>query len=163
TPPGAVVNAELLYRDRALGQLTLPFLGRDEFLAGLRLEMPTLFVRLGNESVACQTFVSTQCRGLMAGAVLVSPTSLVPLLDLDLEFRCARPGSAFRVPACLSSSQLANRHALVSVIPRRYPRRLGTWVATWLLGDRALATQRVRGISQRHFQRSLRISDTRFV
>jgi hypothetical protein len=165
SPPGAAVKAELLYRERVLGELTLPFLGREEFLQGLRLEMPTLFVRLGNESVACQTFVSTQCRGLMAGAVLVSPTSLVPLLDLDLqvEFRCERTGSTFRAPACLSSSQLANRHALVSAIPRRYPRRLGTWAATWLLGDRALASQRVRGISQRHFQRSLRISDTRFV
>jgi hypothetical protein len=164
-PPGAAATAELLFRDHVLGQVTLPFLGRDEFLQNLRLQMPTLFVRLGNESVACQTFVSSQCRGFLASAVLASPTSLVPLLDLDLqvEFRCERSGSSFRVPACLCSSQLANRTALVSVVPRRYPRRIGAWVATWLLGDRPLASQRVRGISQRTFQRSLRISDTRFV
>jgi hypothetical protein len=127
--------------------------------------MPTLCVRLGTQTVACQTFVSSQCRGLLASAVLTSPTSLVPLLDLELqvEFRCERGGSVTRVPASLCSSQLGGRQALVTVVPRRYPRRIGTWVATWLLGDRPLASQRVRGISQRHFQRSLRISDTRFV
>ncbi len=164
-PPGATVAAEVLYREHTLGELTLPFLGRDDFLRGLRLQMPTLFVRLGTESVACQTFVSSQCRGLLASAVLSSPTSLVPLLDLDLqvEFRAERGGSALRVPACLCSTQLAGRTALATVAPRRYPRRMGAWVATWLLGDKPLTSQRVRGISQRHFQRSLRISDTRFV
>jgi hypothetical protein len=164
-PPCTTVAAELLYRDHVLGQLTLPFLSRDDFLANLRLQMPTLFVRLGENSVACQTFVSNQCRGLVASAVLLSPTSLVPLLDLDLqvEFRCERSGSAVRVPACLCSSQLAGRQAMVTVVPRRYPRRLGSWTATWLLGDKPVASQRVRGISQRHFQRSLRLSDTRFV
>jgi len=97
--------------------------------------------------------------------LLVSPTSLVPLLDLDLqvEFRNERDGSISRVPASLSSSQMAGRQALVTVVPRRHPRRQGTWTATWLLGDRPLASQRIRGISPRHFQRSLRISDTRFV
>jgi hypothetical protein len=165
-PPQAdTVTAELLYRAHVLGQLTLPFLSREDFLKNLRLQMPTLFVRLGEESVACQTFVSNQCKGLLASAVLVSPTSLAPLLDLDLqvEFRCERDGSAFKVPARLCSSQLAGRQALFNVVPRRHPRRLGAWVATWLLGDRPLASQRIRGISQRHFQRSLRISDTRFV
>src|SRR5947209_4254144 len=167
TPPGATAEAEVLYREHSLGRITLPFLSREDFLQNLRLQMPTLFVRLGAETVACQTFVSSQCKGLLASAVLTSPTSLVPLLDLDLqvEFRCERGGSALRVPACLCSSQLQGRQALVTVVPRRYPRRIGTWVATWLLGNRPLpgGTQRVRGISQRHFQRSLRVSDTRFV
>jgi hypothetical protein len=164
-PPGETVTVELLCRDKVLGQLALPFLSKDDFLQNLRLQMPTLCVRLGTQTVACQTFVSSQCRGLLASAVLTSPTSLVPLLDLELqvEFRCERGGSVTRVPASLCSSQLGGRQALVTVVPRRYPRRIGTWVATWLLGDRPLASQRVRGISQRHFQRSLRISDTRFV
>jgi hypothetical protein len=164
-PPGVTVAAEVLYREHVVGQLTLPYLSREEFLRGLRLQMPTLFVRLGAETVACQTFVSSQCRGLLASAVLSSPTSLVPLLDLDLqvEFRAERGGSPVRSPATLCSTQLAGRTALVTVAPRRYPRRMGAWVATWLLGDRPLSSQRVRGISQKHFQRSLRISDTRFV
>jgi hypothetical protein len=165
TPPGETTVVDLLCRDKVLGQLSLPFLSKDEFLQNLRLQMPTLCVRLGTQTVACQTFVSNQCRGLLASAVLTSPTSLVPMLDLELqvEFRCERSGSILRVPASLCSSQLGGRQALVTVVPRRYPRRIGTWVATWLLGDRPLASQRVRGISQRHFQRSLRISDTRFV
>jgi hypothetical protein len=164
-PPGITTTAELLFREHALGSVSLPHLSREDFLQGLRLQMPTLFVRLGTESVACETFVSNQCKGLLASAVLTSPTSLVPLLDLDLqvEFKCERTGTATRVPAALCSSQLAGRQALVAVVPRRYPRRLGTWTAAWLLSNRTLATQRVRGISQRHFQRSLRISDTRFI
>ncbi|HTU17122.1 MAG TPA: hypothetical protein VMG10_03605 [Gemmataceae bacterium] len=164
-PPGDNVSVELLCRDKVLGQLALPFLSKDEFLQNLRLQMPTLCVQLGTQTVACQTFVSSQCRGLLASAVLTSSTSLVPMLDLELqvEFRCERGGSVTRVPACLCSSQLGGRQALVTVVPKRYPRRIGTWVATWLLGDRPLASQRVRGISQRAFHRSLGIADTRFV
>jgi hypothetical protein len=84
-------------------------------------------------------------------------------LDLQVEFRCERGGSAVRTPARLSSSQLAGRTAMVSVTPKRHPRRIGNWTATWLLHDQPLAVQRIRGISARAFQRSLRVSDTRFV
>ena len=128
--------------------------------------MPTLFVRLGEESVACQTFVPAQCRGLIATGMLVSPTSLVPLLDMDLQvlFECERDGTTFRAPACLTSSQLTGTQPRWStVVPSRHPRRIGVWTATWLIGEHVLAKQRIRGISQRHFQRSLRLSDTRFV
>lgn len=164
TPPTTTI-AELLWRDHVLGQLTLPVLGRDEFLDSLRLILPTLFVRLGDESVACQTFVSTQCRGLVASAVLVSPTSLAPLAELEMqvEFRSERGGTVYAVPIRLSSSQLAARQTLLTVTPRRFPRRMGTWTATWQIAGRPLASHRIRAISQRHFQRSLRISDARFV
>jgi len=164
-PPGLTVTAELLYRNHVLGQLSLPFLTREEFLQGLRLQMTNLFVRLGTETVACQTFVANQCTGLLASAVLTSPTSLVPLVDLDLqvEFRSERDDALVRMPVRLSSSQLAGRQALITVAPRKHPRRLGAWSATWLVADRLLASQRIQGISQRQFIRSLRISDTRFV
>jgi hypothetical protein len=164
-PPGATVASEVIYRNHILGQLTLPVLGRDEFIQGLRLQMPTLFVRLGEESVACQTFVATQCKGLLANAVVTSPSSLVPLLDMDLqvEFRCERTDSSYSVPVRLSSTQLAGRQALIAVVPRKFPRRMGTWMVTWLLGSRPLASTRVRAISLKHFMRSLRVSDTRFV
>ncbi len=97
--------------------------------------------------------------------MLLSPTSLAPVLDMDLaiEFRCDRGGTAHRTPVRLCSSQLAGRQALIAVTPRRHPRRIGAWTATWLLGDRPLATQHLRAISQNHFRRSLRLSDTRFV
>lgn len=163
--PTATTSAELLWRHHVLGQLTLPVIRREEFVPNLRLHMPTLFVRLGEESVACQTFVSSQCRGLLASAILTSPTSLIPLLDLDLqvEFRSERGGASHTVAARLCSSQLAGRQALVTVTPRRFPRRIGSWLATWRLGDQVLASHRVRAISQRHFLRSLRVSDSRFV
>jgi hypothetical protein len=165
-PPGRVTQAELLFREKVLGRIDLPFLSREEFVEGLRLQMPTLFVRVGENTVACETFVTTQCRGLMAGAVITSPTSLVPLLDLDLqvEFRSEHGGPPVRVPARLCSSQLGGRQALVSVVLKQLPRRLGVWKATWMLADRALAEpMKVRGISQHRFRRSLRVSDTRFV
>jgi len=164
TPPRTTA-AEVMWRNTSLGQLTLPVLSRDEFVQQLRVMMPTLFVRLGEQNVACQTFVATQCKGLMASALLTSPTSLVPLLDLDLhvEFRSDRTGAVCNAPVQLSSSQLANRQALVTVVPRKFPRRIGTWTATWMLGDRPLVTQRIKAISLGHFQKSLRVSDTRFV
>lgn len=156
---------EVLWKNHILGQLTLPVLTCEDFLRNLRLQMPTLFVRIADESVACQTFVATQCRGLLASAVLISPTSLVPLLDIGLqvELRSERSAATHRVPARLCSSQLAGRQALVTVVPRKFPRRIGTWQCTWLVGDRPLASQQIRAISQRTFQRSLRVSDVRFI
>ncbi len=164
-PPTRTVVAEVMWRTTSLGQVTLPVVGRDEFVQQLRVQMPTLFVRLGDQNVACQTFVSTQCRGLIASALITSPTSLVPLMDLDLhvEFRSERSGAVCKSPVQLASTQLATRQALVTVVPRKFPRRIGTWTATWMLGDRPLVTQRVKAISLRQFQKSLRVSDTRFV
>jgi hypothetical protein len=164
-PPPQTTVAELLYRNHVLGQLTLPVLSREEFLSRLQLVMPTLYVRFGDQTVACQTFVATQCRGLLASALITSPTSLVPLMDLglQLEIRSERGGPAQTVPARLCSSQLAGRQALITVVPKFSRRRIGSWSATWLLGDQPLAVQQLRAISQRTFRRSLRISDTRFV
>jgi hypothetical protein len=163
--PAQALPAELLWRGHVLGQLTLPHLSREEFVQRLALQMPTLSVGLGDQSVSCQTFVATQCRGLMATALLTSPTSLAPIKDLGLqvEFRCERGGPAHRVPVQMTSSQLRSKQALITVQPRRLPRRIGTWLATWFLEDRPLATQRVRAISKAAFIRSLRISETRFV
>jgi hypothetical protein len=163
--PHGPQSAQFLWKQQRFGQLTIPFVSREEFVQKVQLQMPTLFVRLGTQSVACQTFVSTQCRGLMASGVLSGPTSLVPLLDLGLhvEFRSERGAAVHQVPAQLSSSQLSERQALVAIVPRRIPRRIGTWIATWVLADRPLATQRIRAISQRQFHRSLRVVDTRFV
>jgi hypothetical protein len=165
SPLGQSTIAELSYRNRPLGQLALPVINREEFMARLRLQMPTLFVRLGDQSVACRTFVANQCRGLLASAMVTSPSSLAPLLDLgmEVEFRSERQGSIQRIPIRLVNSQLLGQEALITVVPRALPRRIGSWVATWLIGDRPLATQRIRAISQRHFERSLRVVDTRFV
>jgi hypothetical protein len=163
--PKQNTSAELLWQSHVLGRMTLPCLGREDFIGRLSLQMPTLSVRLGEQTVACQTFVATQCKGLVATAVLTSPTSLVPVLDLGLrvEFRSERGGASHTVPVQLCSSQLKGKQALVTVAPRKFPRRIGTWLATWMLDDHPLMTQRIRAISKQHFLRSLRVSETRFV
>src|SRR5262249_17692438 len=78
-PPKQTTNAEVIWRHHRLNEITLPVVQRSDFLDKLKLQHATLAVRLGDQTVACQTFVSTQCRGLLASAVLTSPTSLVPL------------------------------------------------------------------------------------
>src|SRR5213078_952932 len=55
--PVFTTYAEVWWRHRPLGRLTLPVLPADEFTQNLRLVAPTLFVRLGEQCVACQTFV----------------------------------------------------------------------------------------------------------
>jgi hypothetical protein len=159
------LTAEIYWKNHSLGQLTLPVLSREDFLQRLGLQMPTLQVRLGSQTVACQTFVSTQCKGLIASTLLTSPFSLVPILDLGLhvEFRSERGGAVQTVPAQLSSSQLRGRQALVSVVPPRFPKRIGSWLATWIIDGHPMATQRVRAISKRSFHRSLRFSDAYFL
>jgi hypothetical protein len=164
-PPAQATTAELLWRTTSLGQVALPVLSRDEFLAGLRVQMPALFARIGEQFVACQTFVATQCRGLMASALITSPTSLVPLreMELQVEFRPEQGEAGFTAVAPLTSSQLAGRQALVSLMPEKFPRRVGDWNIIWQVGGRPLLTQRFRAISLAGFQKSLRICDTRFV
>src|SRR5689334_11239576 len=78
-PPAETATAELVWRGQFLTRVHLPVLGRAEFVQGLRLQHPTLAVCLGEQTVACQTFVSTQCRGLVASALLSAPTSLAPV------------------------------------------------------------------------------------
>jgi hypothetical protein len=164
-PPRQTVSAEVFWKNHSQGQLALPVLGMDEFIQRLGLQMPTLSVRLGNESVACQTFVCTQCKGLIATALVTSPTSLAPILDLGLhvEFRSERSSAVQKIPAQLCSSQLRGRQALVTVAPPRFPKHIGSWLATWVLNGHPLATQRIRAISKKHFQRSLRVSDSHFL
>jgi hypothetical protein len=162
--PARSTSAELHWRNRVLGRLDLPVLNEDEFIDQLRLQLPTIHVGLGAQTVVCQTFVTNQCHGLQASAVLASPTSLAPLADLSLVLELCRDDGTLvsRVPVHLSSSQLRARQALVTAsLPR--PRRSGTSQVRWLLGDHLLASQKVRGITKKQFLRSLRISATRFV
>ncbi|MBM4068363.1 MAG: hypothetical protein FJ271_05395 [Planctomycetes bacterium] len=162
--PPRSTTAEVLWKTRSLGQMTLPILTRDEFCRQLNLQMPTLSAQLGEQAVACQTFVSTQCQGLIVTAILSAPTSLAPILDLGLrvELRAEGRGQTHDVPVQLTSSQLRGRQAVITVVPPR-PRRIGAWQATWLLGNQPLASQRICAISRPHFLRSLRISEARFI
>ncbi len=158
-------NVELYWRSTLLIQAVLPLLTMDEFVENLRVESPTIFVRLGEHTVPCQAFVGTQCRGIMAGGRLLSPTSLLPLVDLDpsIEFTDHRSRQTHTVPLRLISSQLVQNEALVNVACPRRPRRLGVWSASWVLSGRVLARSEARVISQSAFRRSLYVADSRYV
>jgi hypothetical protein len=161
--PTRAGTAELRFRGRSLGRIDLPFLTEEAFLDQLSLQLPTVHVALGAQTVVCQTFVNTQCQSLYASALLASPSSLAPVADLSLRVELCREDGALveTVPIHLSSSQLRARQALIAVgLPR--PRRIGTFLIRWMLGERQLAGQKVRGISKKQFLRSLRISSTRF-
>jgi hypothetical protein len=88
----------------------------------------------------------------------------MPIQDMGMyvELRREEGGAACRVPVELSSSQLRANQALVTVVPPK-PRRMGTWQVTWYLGEKLLASQTIKAISQRQFVRSLRVVSTRFV
>jgi hypothetical protein len=164
-PPQTTI-AQLLWRNHHLGQLTIPVFAGPEYVQQLRLDMPTFFVRLGSQNVACQTFVAPQGKAIQASAVLSSfHGSLAPLMDLGVKvvFRAEKDKIDHEVPVPLCSSQLQARQALLTAAPPKLRRRLGYWTATWLVGDQVLGVQRVRAISHRAFHSSLRISDTRFV
>jgi hypothetical protein len=184
-PPTQRTTVELLWKDRSLGQMTLPVLTRAAFVRGLAVELATPAARLGEHIVPCQTYVSSQCQELLASAVLTSPTALAPIVDLEprVEFgpeRGASVAPAVRLPATpggespaprgagqemsmrLTGAQLAEQRALVTVGLRK-PRRVGAWQVTWRLDGRILATQRLRAVSKPQFVRSLRVVDTRLI
>lgn len=163
--PALSVVGELLWKHRLLSRVTVPVLTADEFLAGLHLSLPTVSARLGAQAVAARTFVASQCKGLVASAVIRSPRPLAPVADLGLRvaFRNERANAEYEVPVALSSSQLAAREALVTAVPPKQPRRVGAWTVSWRVGTRELARQQVQGIPAKRFEQSLRVSDTRFV
>src|SRR5262245_44956870 len=162
-PPACTCFAEVLFRGRPMAQLTLPVVSREEYVSGVRLEMPPAYVRLGAEAVACQTFVSGQCRGLLASGVLSNPAGLLPFLDVELEveFRCERTGATQRIPARLTSSQLQGKSALVSVAPPRHPRRQGVWTVTWFVGGRGMGRGGGRGLPRHTVETGPRSSTIR--
>ena len=141
-------------------------LSRDDFQKGVQLQLPTLSVRLSGQTLACQTFVGSQCQGLVASALIQASSSLVPIVDLGLRVELrpekAQAEAIADVAVALSSTQLRGKQALVAtMLPK--PRRQGVFLVTWFLEGRALAVQRIKAISDKKFLRSLRISTTRFV
>ncbi|MCE9533978.1 MAG: hypothetical protein K8T89_23075, partial [Planctomycetes bacterium] len=158
-------NGEVFWRTHLMGKIDLQILTREEFVGDLRIHLPTIFVDVGGQNVAAQSFVASQCRGLSATAIVRSATGLAPLLDVGLKvvFRWDRTGRTDEVPVPLVASQLAGREAMISVSPLKRPKRVGEWSISWMVGDTTLACQRVRALSPKAFLDSLRIIDTRFV
>lgn len=164
--PSESQTALLFIHDRPLGNFEIPILSENDFLNGLSIESPTIFVTMGSKQVNCQTFVSTQGQGMTVVALLRSrSTQLAPLASLPLEAwfqREDKPGPTWVAPIVLAGSQLQTRQAMVAVKPPKPLRYTGTWQITWRWGNHELCRHRCRIISQRAFCRSLRVSDTRF-
>jgi hypothetical protein len=163
--PGSPTVAEMTWRDRTLGRAEIGILSKETFLESLRLQLPTLHVRIGEESVAAQTFVASQCSGLSMAGLLTAPTSLAPIVECGLtaEVHGEFGDVLASVPVPLSGMQMASRQALVAAVPRKLPRKSGTWTVRWLVGGRELATTRARAISPAIARRSLQLVGTRFV
>jgi hypothetical protein len=158
-------KATVHYQANPLGQVLIPYLAADVFFRDLSLRSPTIFALLGNYNVACQTLVEDQCRGLSAGGILASPTSLLPLSDFNLRVEVAdrRTGRTQSVSVPFTGSQLVGKEVSLSVILPTWPHGVGTCSTRWILGDRLLAHAEVRVISQSAFLQSLYLGEGRFL
>lgn len=185
-PTKELRSVEVLWRDRPVAQTAVQSLSPTEFMAGLRIERATTFARLGDYTVPCRAVLTKQCSGLLAAALLRSPTSLLPLADLDLhvefaEFprRAGMSGTSgngseetwenhgdnprYIVPVRLTGSQLAQKEAQVIVAAPRSPKRIGLWVVSWKSGRQTLARSEVRILAKKSLGKSLYSADARYV
>jgi hypothetical protein len=164
-PPAHPTEAVLFWRSNVLGRLVLPFLAEEEFLRGLRVESPALLAQLGPYAVPCEAVVADQCRGLWASALLTSPTSLLPLLDLDLSVTFTDHGADCdqTVPVCLARRQFVGRRALLSAGAPGWAGPPGPWSVRWTAGGRWLAASAACAVSPRTFRESLYLLDGRYV
>ena len=162
--PPKTVFADLRWRERSLGQLTLPVLPQAAFLDQLQLVEGTIHVRLGTETRVCRGYVTTQAKELYASAILRSPTSLVPLADLVLAVEVIERSGTVRErhEAFLSSGQLAGTQALV-MTPLRKPRGSGRLIVRWTVAGESRFETPLQGLTLPAFRRSLRLSATRFL
>jgi len=162
--PAASTHAELLWRGRVIARVELPVIDAPTFVRGLQLHLPAVGVRVGRRQSAARTFVASQYRGLVAGAVLSSPTILAPLeaLGITAEFRHDDSDRGVEIEIHLSESQRAACEALVTAIGPRPSRRPGIWTVTWRVGSTVLATQQVRAVSRRLFFEPVQLIELRF-
>ncbi|HXG11527.1 MAG TPA: hypothetical protein VNK04_17360 [Gemmataceae bacterium] len=163
-PPPRPAVAWICWRSRPLDRIVIPYLTVEEFVAGLQLEAPTIFALLEGHSIPCRAVVADQVPDLMACALLKSPTSLLPVVDLNLTLEVAEPrGGHFQAfPVHLAASQIIARQALVSVRPAWRPGPLdGTWEVRWTVTGRVLGQSELRVLSPDAFQRSIYMTDAR--
>jgi hypothetical protein len=162
--PSGPVAAALLWRSYPLGKLTLPYLAQEDFLRGLRMESSALVAQVGKYAVPCEAVVAEQCRGLRASGLLTSPTSLLPLLDLDLSVTFTDHGAhtSQTVPVCLSLQQLTGRQALLGAGVPGWPGPPGPWSARWTAAGRWLAGSAACALSAQELRQSIYLIDGRY-
>jgi hypothetical protein len=164
-PPQRPVSGEICWRGHVLSKVQLSYVSADDYLARLRVEAPTVFARLAGRHVPCRAVVASQCCGLSTGALLTSPTCLLPLIDFDLhvEVTDVRSGAIQRLPLSLSRADLAGRQAAVQAAPEGLPSWGTCWEFRWVVAERVLGRTALRTISQAAFEESLFLIDARYV
>ncbi len=161
--PTQTTQAELFWRQRSLGSVTLPIVSAEEFLAKLRFDQAAVFVQLADGAQACQAFLKPQCRGLYASAQISSPVALAPLADFQISAVVTAPDEEPRPQTIrLSSSQLRARQAIVALeLPR--PRKTGHYRVRWLIDEREQARVLVRVATAGQLSKALHLSAVRFL
>jgi hypothetical protein len=146
-PPCGAEKVTIYWQTHVLADVALPYLAVEDFLGGLRLESPVVFAHVGQHHVACQALVEGQSRGLVASALVVSRTRLLPLLDLDLtvDFIDHASGQTEHIALPLSGVQAGATQAILNAVWTGGPAGVGTWFVRFppLVGRRSRAgTQR---------------------
>ncbi|HEX3316019.1 MAG TPA: hypothetical protein VHR72_14065 [Gemmataceae bacterium] len=156
--------AELRYQNSSLGQLTLPVVSQADYLRTLELGEAIVHVRLGDETCACRSYVTSQAKEMYASALLAAPTNLVPLADLvvAVELVSKNREPIARSEVRLSGTQLAASQAL-TMTPLRRPRGSGAFGVRWTIAGECRAESAIVGLTPTLFRRSLRLSSTRFL
>lgn len=156
--------AEIRWRGTSIGQVSLPMLREADFLQHLTVQMPTVGIVLGAQTVACQAYVGTQAKGAIASAVLSSATSLAPLVDLHptLEVQVEDRAAPLRLPLSLNGKQLAARQALVSVAVPKAPLK-HNWTAAWVVAGRVLAQHALQPVQRAYLARTLQLVGVRYL
>ena len=162
--PRTTLTGDLLWKNRVIVPVAIPVMTPEMFLVNLRVSNPTITVRLGGQSVAANAYVSKDCQGLFASAVLSSPYTLASVAELGLsvEFKSERTGRVFAVPIPLSAGQRASSETVVTAACPKIPRRAGGWTVVWRVGKDEMTRRRVEVVSARRFEESVRVLDTRF-
>lgn len=154
----------IVWRGRPVCSLTIPRVGEADFLRHLAVQLPTVGLIMGDQTVACQSYVASQVQGAVASAILSSATSLVPLLDLQpiLEVAPDKHPMPLRFPLSLNPRQLADRQALVNVcIPKTVVKH--PWNVAWIIAGRTMARQPLRPMPASALSRSLRVLGLRYL
>lgn len=161
--PATTVTAEITFKNRPFGSITIDVVNQAEFIQDLRLNLPTAFVTLQRRSVACQTFIANQQQGLAANGIVRSRYGLAPLLDLGLSVQFHHLGTSEHVQQIvpLTVTQLAGREAIVGAMPPKLPKKAGEWLIRWHCGTKLLAESRLNTVTAKTFETNLRLCGSR--
>lgn len=162
--PHEPIVVQLFHRNWTLGQINLPVVSKQRFLAELECRTPTAHVRLAGRYVACRSFVAAQSRGVLASLILASPWSLTPLLEMGLRLEIYNADGELvgEEHPGLTSSVLANQEAVI-LAAVSIPRKKGNWRLDWMLGQDCIASQDLLALSLPQFLAQLQVSNMQFL